>query len=253
MPISRGLAALFLSTVALAAEPLPGLQSTAGVDSRGASFRVEGVASGSYFTATPWAVFPLVHGLWAELRAPVAWVSLGSFDAYGLADFHTALGWRALEREGLQLDVSLAETWPVGDPHQSLGSGQLTLAPGAALQLSQGPGYLRAAAALRWALPWGAHGLHEHLCLDSPYDTLDLALAVEAGVDAGRYATLFARIEPTVTLVAAPVWPVGSRAYVGGGARAHAGSFFAEGAALVPLTANRFEDWQARASLGARF
>jgi len=242
-----------LASSAFAAEPPLELDSRAGVDTRGASFDADGTLKGSYFAAAPWAFVPLAHGLWASVSAPVAYVSSVLGNVTGLADLGTAIGYRALQRDWLALDVSLAESWPLGDPHQGLGTAQLTLAPTVAAQARYGFGFARASAAVRWAIPWGVHGQHDHLCMVAPFDTLDVPMGFEGGAQLNRFLAVFARVEPTITVIASPVWPVGTRVYGGGGVRVQAGAFIGEASGLAPLSSNRYEDWQARLSVGARF
>jgi hypothetical protein len=234
------------------AEP-EGVESRAGVATSAAGYAADAYVRGSYVTVTPWVSFPLAYGLWASLSAPVEWVSAPVEQAYGLGDVGSAIGWRAVQREGWAIDVALAESWPVGDPHQGLGSGHLRLMPTLAGQAQYGRFFARSTAALRWAIAWGVHGEHGHISYADPYDTLDVALRFEGGVRLLDWLALVVVVEPTIALVLATVWPVGSRATAGGGVRAAAGTFFGEAVALAPITSNRYELWQVRLSAGARF
>jgi hypothetical protein len=229
------------------------LESRAGVDTRAASYAADTYFKGSYVVVTPWMFVPLAQGLWASVGAPLEWATAPNQEVYGLGDVWSAIGWRAVQREEWAIDLALAESWPLGDPHHGLGSAQLQLSPTVAGQMRYGRFFGRSSAALRWAIPWGAHGDHDHLSYTAPYDLLDLALRFEAGVQLFDWVSLVALVEPTVALVLNPVWPVGSRVDAGGGARFSAGAFFGEAVAMAPVSSNHYELWQVRVALGARF
>lgn len=241
-----------LLTVLAVGEPAA-LESRAGVETRTAGYAASDYVRGSYVSVSPWVFFPLAHGLWAEVAAPVEWASAPNEAVYGLGDVRSALGWRVAQREEWALDVAVAESWPVGDSHQGLGSAQLRLEPTVSGQARWGRWFARSSAALRWAIAWGAHGAHGHLSFADPYDKVDVALRFEGGARVTEWLSLVGVLEPTVAVVLAPVWPVGSRAVAGGGARVAAGSFFGEAMAVLPVTANHYELWQVRVSAGARF
>ncbi|MFT3842214.1 MAG: hypothetical protein QM723_34815 [Myxococcaceae bacterium] len=241
-----------LLTVLAVGEPQV-LESRAGVETRTAGYAASDYVRGSYVSVSPWVVFPLAKGLWASVEAPMEWARSPFQEVYGLGDVRSALGWRVVQREEWALDVALAESWPVGDSHQGLGSAQLRLEPTVAGQVRFGRWYARSSAALRWAIAWGVHGEHGHLSYADPYDVLDVALRFEGGAWVTPWLAVVAVLEPTLAVVLAPVWPVGSRAVAGGGARVEAGAFFGEAMTLMPVTRNAYELWQIRVSAGARF
>ena len=251
-----------LIAVALAATPAlahdhptvdDALMPEAGVVSQTARFTLLGYPPGSYLSIAPWVNLPLVKGFWVRAMAPVNRVSVETISFVGLGDLMTAEGWQAFHSDSTRVDVSVLQMWPTGDPHKGLGSAHLMVMPTVEVRSRRGPYFVHALLGMRWAVAWGQHGEHNHITFVDPHDVLDLTFQGEAGLSLGDHVELAARLDPTVTLIANPVWPIGSRLYGGAVARVHGGMFFGEAGALFPISQNRYEDWQLSAGAGARF
>jgi hypothetical protein len=111
----------------------------------------------------------------------------------------------------------------------------------------------RGAVAVRGAIAWGEHGLHNHQPLVAPHDLLDLKVDAAAGVRFFDALELTLNLQPVVVFIPHPVAPVGTRLCAGATAALQLGRLRTELGVAVPLTVNRAWDWQLAASVGFVF
>lgn len=237
--------------VAAASRGTNALEAT--VAMRSAHFDYPGYRHGEYVTVMPGLRAQSAFGMWAELAVPVHALHFVGADNAGLGDVHAAVGHALVRAERWSLNVSLGSMWPSGDPHAGLGSAHLMLAPRVDTQIALGRFRAGLAAAVRGAIAWGEHGVHEHQPLVAPHDLLDVAVNARAGVRFFDALELCAHLDPVAVAIPHPVQPVGTRLTAGLAAAFERGDWRADASLDVPVTKNRAYEWQVGAAVTYRF
>jgi hypothetical protein len=220
-----------------------------GVGVLAAHYWVPGYRTGEYVTLLPSLRVTAGKRWWAALVAPVHYLAFVGGQDIGLGDVMAALGYGFYRGAQTSLDAGLWTSWPVGNPHLSLGSGHLMLAP----ELD-GAWHLEnwvalGSLALRGAIPWGEHGLHNHQPLVAPHDLLDVRVVLSGGYRFWNVLELDARLEPVVVLIPHPIFPVGTRLVAGAEAVLGLGAWRVAVGFGAPVTINRAYEWQMNTEL----
>jgi hypothetical protein len=217
-----------------------------------AHFAIPGYRTGSYVSVLPSLRVANASGVWGMLVVPIHHLSFVGDTETGVGDVAVAAGFNAVRRGAISVDAALWTMWPTGDAHASLGSSHVMLAPEIDAQLSSGRWLGAVSVAVRGAVPWGMHGMHEHQPLVNPHDLLDLKLTARGAVRLLQLLELSAHADPVIVFIPHPVQPVGTRVSAGVGAAINLGDWRGEVGFAIPLTTARAWDWQLGAAISVR-